>query len=307
MITPPVVLLVFNRPAPTARVLARIREARPSMLFVVADGPRPDRADDQENCRAVRALVEQGIDWPCTLVRDYAATNLGCGRRIASGLTRVFEQVEEAIILEDDCLPDPSFFPYCAELLERYRHEPRVGLISGSHHQMRNVPAADDYYFCRYGNIWGWATWRRAWQVYDYQMSAWPAWKKSGELEKLFPDRAVRAYWRKVWDETAAGRHDTWDYQWTFEYMRRGMWGILPRVALIQNIGFGADATHTAGEGADYPETKPLDFPLRHPVRIEPDLDAEAAASHRFFTPRTLGQRIRGKLNRWRLRLFPGS
>ncbi len=303
MLATPVVLLVFNRPDPTARVFARIREARPARLFVVADGPRPDRPDDEARCREVRALIDAGVDWPCEVVRDYASANLGCGRRIAGGLTRVFEQVEEAIILEDDCLPDPTFFRYCAELLARYRYEPRVALISGSHHQLRNSPDATDYYFCRYGNIWGWATWRRAWQGFDSFMQDWPVWRDSGALERLFPDPAVRAFWRRVWDETAAGQHDTWDYQWTFAYMRRGQLGILPRVALIRNIGFGLDATHTAGEGGDYPPSAPVSFPLRHPSAIEPDLEAETRASRRFFTPPSLGQRLRAKINRLRTRL----
>jgi hypothetical protein len=307
MALPPVVFCVFNRPEPTARVLARIREARPAQLFVVADGPRADRPGDAALCQQVRALIDQGVDWPCELVRDYSDHNQGSGPRIATGLTQVFTQVEEAIVLEDDCLPELTFFRYCAELLAKYRDDPRVALVSGSHHQVKNAPGADDYYFCRYGNTWGWATWRRAWQFFDYKMSDWPAWKESGKLEQLFPDPAVRTYWRRIWDETAAGKHDAWDYQWTFEYMRRGMLGILPRVALIQNIGFGRDATHTVGEGNDYPETSPLSFPLRHPATLEPDRVAEAAASRRFFTPRTLGQRILGKLRRWRAQLFPGA
>jgi hypothetical protein len=307
MVLPPVVFFVFNRPEPTARVLARIREVRPSKLFVVADGPRPDRPDDAALCRQVRAIIDQGVDWPCEVVRDYADCNMGSGPRIATGLTQVFTRVEEAIILEDDCLPEPTFFRYCAELLEKYRNEPRVAMISGSHHQVKNTPAADDYYFCRYGNTWGWATWRRAWQFFDYDMRDWPAWRESGELDRLFPDPAVRAYWRRIWDETAAGKHDAWDYQWTFAYMRRGMLGILPRVALIWNIGFGRDATHTAGEGGGYPQTSPASFPLRHPPSLEPDLVAEAAASRRFFTPRSLWQRVRAKVGRWRAQLPWGN
>lgn len=301
MPTPPVVLLVFNRPEPTARVLARIREARPARLFVVADGPRPDRPGDAEKCRQVRALIEAGVDWPCEVVRDYADGNLGCGPRIASGLTRVFEQVEEAIILEDDCLPDPSFFPYCAELLARYRDEPRVGMISGSHHQLAATRDGTSYYFCRYGNIWGWATWRRAWAKFDHAMSEWPAWRDSAEFARFFPEPRVRAFWRRIWDEAAANPRDTWDYQWTFCYLRHGLLGALPRVALIENLGFGADATHTGGETWLAPAVEPMRFPLRHPAEIVPDLEAEARASRRFFTERSLLDRIAGRLRRlWR-------
>lgn len=302
MLATPVVLLVFNRPGPTARVLARIREARPAILFVVADGPRPGRPEDAGLCQQVRALIEAGVDWPCNVVRDYADANLGCGPRIASGLTRVFARVEEAIILEDDCLPDASFFPYCAELLARYRDEPRVGLISGSHHQLTSTWEGTSYYFCRYGNIWGWATWRRAWANFDHSMRAWPAWRDSGEFERFFPDARVRAFWRRIWDEAATDPRNTWDYQWTFCYLSQGLLGVLPRVALIENIGFGAAATHTQTGGIAGPGIEPMAFPLRHPDCIEPDLAAEERASRRFFSERSLAERITGRLKR----LWPG-
>lgn len=298
----PIVFLVFNRPELTARVFARIRAARPARLFIVADGPRPGNPHDARKCREVHELIDHQLDWPCAVVRDYAERNLGCGRRVASGINRVFEQVEAAIILEDDCLPEPAFFRYCAELLEKYRDEPRVGLISGSHHQLENTPGRDDYYFCRYGNIWGWATWRRAWQKFDHTMSDWRKWRDSGHLEQLFPDREVRAFWRKTWDEVTAGKHDTWDYQWTYAYMKHGMLGILPRVGLIENIGFGPGATHTLGEHGASAPTGSMTFPLRHPTVITPDHEAEARASRRFFTRRTLLERVAARLRRIRSR-----
>ena len=297
----PVIFLVFNRPASTARVFARIRAARPSRLFIVADGPRPDRLDDAEKCRQVRALIEEGIDWPCEVVRDYSEVNLGCGRRVASGITSAFKQTEEAIILEDDCLPDPSFFRFCTELLEKYRNEPRVGMISGSHHQLTSVREGESYYLCRYGNIWGWATWRRAWQKFDHSMSEWPQWRDSGCLERFFPDKKVQEFWRQTWNRAAADCHDTWDYQWTFCYISHGMLGILPKVMLIENIGFGPEATHTNAPGmkTGVSQSEPMSFPLLHPESIEPDLAAEERTSRRFFTTRSLGQRIMARLSRW--------
>lgn len=298
----PVVFIVFNRPVLTARVFARIRAARPERLFVVADGPRADRPDDIARCREVREMIEERLDWPCQVVRDYADTNLGCGRRVATGITAVFERVDSAIILEDDCLPDPSFFPYCEELLEKYRDDARIGLISGSHHQREPTYGTDDYYFCRYGNIWGWATWRRAWREFDHQMSDWPQWRRSGGLERMFPDREVRAFWRKTWNEVSVGKHDTWDYQWTFAYMQHGMLGILPRVGLIENIGFGPGATHTLGETEGSAAVGSMTFPLRHPREVKPDLDAEARASDRFFKRRPLLKRVLVRLRRLWLR-----
>ena len=298
-----VIFIVFNRPKLTARVLARIRGARPARLFIVADGPRPDKAGEVEKCRQVRELMEHGIDWPCEVVRDYSEVNLGCGRRVASGITNAFARVEDAIVLEDDCLPAPSFFRFCAELLDRYRDDPRVGLIGGSHHQLESRRTDESYCFCRYGNTWGWATWRRAWEKFDYAMSDWPQWRDSGNLERLFPDKAVQKFWRRTWNEAAAGRYDTWDYQWTYCYLHQGMLGILPRVALVENIGFGSDATHTSGmEGLCAP-VEPMAFPLRHPVSMEPDEEEEAGASRRFFSGNPLIKRLVARLNRFRARL----
>jgi hypothetical protein len=292
-----VTLLIFNRPDPTRRVFERIRAARPKRLFVVADGPRATHPDDGPRCSAARAITE-AVDWPCLVQRDYARTNQGCGRRVASGLDWVFAQVPESIVLEDDCLPDPTFFTYCDELLERYRDEPSVGLVSGSHHQTAHLAGETSYYFCRYGNIWGWATWRRAWEKFDHSMSAWPSWRDAGGLERMFPEPAVRAYWRSVWNDAAAGRHDTWDYQWTFAYMRHGLLGVLPRVAMIENIGFGADASHTAGAANMADRARPMRFPLVHPTAIAPDLAAERRASARFFSRHPVWRRVLGKLAR---------
>jgi hypothetical protein len=296
--TTSVIFLVFNRPVLTARVFARIRDARPPQLFVVADGPRLDRPGEAEKCAEVRRVIEEGVDWPCELIRDYSEVNLGCGKRVASGITNAFKRVEEAIILEDDCLPDPTFFPFCTELLERYRDEHRVGLISGSHHQAEFSYGTDDYYFCRYGNIWGWATWKRSWRYFDYSMSNWSLWIRDGRMNQLFPVSEVREYWTKIWNDTAAGKYDTWDYQWTFCYMSTGMLGILPRTALIENIGFGPDATHTFQEEEASAMVGSMTFPLRHPSRVKPDFDAEVRASRRFFSAPSTMERVRKKLIR---------
>jgi hypothetical protein len=297
-----VAFLIFNRPQLTRRVFERIRGARPAQLLVVADGPRRAHPGDIEKCAAARAVTEE-IDWPCTVYRNYADSNLGCGRRVASGLEWVFSQVEMAIILEDDCLPDPTFFPYCAELLEKYRGVPQIGMVSGSHHQEESAREGDSYYFCRYGNIWGWATWRRAWENYDFGMSDWPRWRDAGHLERMFPAKEVREFWRGVWNETAQGRHDTWDYQWTFCYLRHGLLGVLPRVSLIENIGFGSDASHTAGMEFSKVKVESMEFPLRHPATIEPSLEAEARASLRFFSRQPILKRVAARLGRLRTML----
>ena len=242
----PVVFLVFNRPALTARVFGHIRAARPSQLLIVADGPRPDRSEDEANVAAVRDLLERGIDWPCTVHRNYADKNLGCAQRVASGITWAFELVEEAIILEDDCLPDPSFFTYCDELLERYRNNERVMHIGGTNlAAARMRPPAAGYWFSRHAWVWGWATWRRAWRHYDLAMNSWN--DRLNELRASYASPWERRYWLPTLDRTRRElkKANTWDYSWHYTCRSRGGLAILPARNLIENIGFGVDHTHT--------------------------------------------------------------
>lgn len=268
----PVVLLIYHRPQTTRQVFARVREARPETLLVIADGPRPGDADDAAACRAAREVAE-AVDWPCRVLRQYAATNLGLRERFASGLGWAFSQVEEAIILEDDCLPEATFFAFCEELLARYRSEPRVMMLSGND-MSRQVAAAggDSYRFTRYAHIWGWATWRRAWQQYDPDMCDWPRLRTSGWLEKILGDRRAVRYWTRLFDDTHAGRINTWDYQWQYSCWRAGALSVEPHGNLVSNIGFGALATHTGGHNpfAALP-TQPMRFPLVHPPGLSVD------------------------------------
>ena len=233
-----VALLIFNRPDVTARVFARIREARPDRLFVIADGPRPDRPGEADLVAATRA-VAGAVDWPCEVTRDYSDTNLGCGRRVATGISGVFDAVEEAVILEDDCLPHPSFFGFCGALLDRYRHDHRVTTVGGANFQGGVRRGAGSYYFSKYMHCWGWATWRRAWRHYDRRMAAWPAARDAGALAAVHPDPRERAFWEGVLDRTHRGEVDTWDYPWQLScWLQHGLTA-LPNVNLVTNLGFG--------------------------------------------------------------------
>jgi hypothetical protein len=278
----PVALFVFNRPEHTARVLAAVARARPRTLLVVADGPRPDRPGEAERCEAVRELVER-VDWECTILRDYADRNLGCRRRVSSGLDWVFSECERAIILEDDCVPDPSFFRFADELLERYADDERVMMVSGNNFQTAPPAGGSSYYFSAYAHIWGWATWRRAWRLYDVEMRRWPE-VRAGLTD--LGDGVTEAYWREVFDLTHAGRIDTWDYQWLFACRLNGGLSATPELNLVSNIGFGDGATHTlaGSELADLPAGS-LRFPLRHPRVVERDRRADRLAFRRVFRP----------------------
>lgn len=241
--SPPVALLVFNRPQQTKAVFEAIRQAQPDTLLIVADGARSDRPHEIEQCAAVQGIVD-GVDWDCEVLKNVSEVNLGCKNRVSSGLEWVFSQVEEAMILEDDCLPTPSFFSYCASLLDRYRDEMKIMHISGDNFQPCRRTRYS-YYFSRYTHIWGWATWRRAWQNYDVAMSNWPEMRSSGLLNSVCDDPLEAAYWTQIFDQVAAGLIDTWDYQWLYHcWVQHGL-SILPEVNLVTNIGFGEGATHT--------------------------------------------------------------
>lgn len=302
----PVVFFIFNRPATTARVLEQIRAARPATLLVVADGPRRDRPGEAELCREVRELVLSRIDWNPRLLTQFAEENLGCRRRISSGLSWAFEQVEEAIILEDDCLPDPTFFRFAADLLEFYRHDARIGVISGDNFQAQPMNSPASYYFSKYNHCWGWATWRRAWKYYDDDMKTWPALRDSGWLEGLFPRREYSGYWRGLFDQVAARRIDTWDYPWTFACWSQSLLSVLPRSNLITNIGVGPDATHTQGmdPGQHFLRTSPMKFPLVHPPAVVLDYAADDYSQAHVFGEARLKtlparlRRLRRKLGR---------
>lgn len=269
-LTTPVALIVFNRPAQTRRVLERIAQAVPTRLFIIADGPRPTHPGDQALCEEVRAAAA-AIDWPCEVRRNYSDVNLGCKRRIASGLDWVFGEVPQAIIVEDDCLPEPSFFPFCGELLERYRDDERVQMIAGNNLTFGKRFTRDSYYFSRWYHVWGWATWARAWRHFDVEMNRWGELRRTDWVEKFLPHPAMPKVARYFFDETHAGRRDTWDYQWVLAGWQRDALAIVPAHNLVTNIGFGGQATSTSH--ADDPlatlATAPMPFPLRHPRSVE--------------------------------------
>jgi hypothetical protein len=241
----PVAFIIFNRPELTERVFQAIRQARPKKLLVIADGSRIDRPDEVEMCSTARAVIDQ-VDWECEVLTNYSATNLGCKRRVASGIDWVFSQVEEAIILEDDCLPNPSFFKYCQELLEHYRYDERIWCISGNNFQDGQQRGSGSYYFSNYNHCWGWASWRRAWQHYDHNLSHWPEVRDGRYLTGILDSDLEVQFWQDVFENIyTLGEPNTWDYAWTFTcWLNRGL-TVLPNVNLVSNIGFGLNATHT--------------------------------------------------------------
>ncbi len=247
MLDVPVLMLVFNRIETTAKVFEQIQKARPRRLYVVADGARAHKVGEMQKCEAVRQLFLDKIDWDCELYTLFRSENLGCRRSVSTGISWFFEQEEEGIILEDDCVPEQSFFSFCQEMLDKYRHNDQIMHISGSQLlPQRYQTQPDAYLYARVPYIWGWATWRRAWQLYDAEMQAWPNFLATRTNELLGLGNFIKNKFLKNMQAVYRYELDTWDYQWTFSLWQNKGLSIVPNRNLISNIGFGADATHTA-------------------------------------------------------------
>lgn len=280
----PVAFIIFNRPDTTKQVFDVIRQARPPKLFVIADAARASRPGEAKKCSETRAIVEQ-VDWDCEVMTNFAEQNLGCQRRISGGLDWVFAQTERAIILEDDCLPHPSFFPFCEELLERYRDDERVMHIGGTNYQFGRRRFSYSYYFSRYNHCWGWASWRRAWRHFDVEMKLWPELRDRGLLKDLLHDVRAAADWQRAFQMVYEKRIDSWAYCWTLSCWAQSGLTILPSVNLISNIGFGAEGSHTLNHRSKFANMQIEDVgsPLIHPPFVIRDDEADEFTQRNNF------------------------
>lgn len=275
MFTTPILFLVFNRPAATKKVFAQIRKTKPSFLFVAADGPRENILGEKDTCEEVRNLVLANIDWDCEVKTLFRKENLGCGKAVSQAITWFFENVEEGIILEDDCLPDLSFFPFCEELLARYRTDDIVMSISGSNLLGCTTEKNNNSYFWGQGGIWGWATWKRAWKLYDYSMEGWKDEKVKNKIRSAIQTEEWFQFYYPMFEASVNGTLNTWDVQWFYTILYNGGLSINPRVNLVKNIGFGTNATHTLNLSSPISKipTKSVSFPLNHPNHRIIDID----------------------------------
>lgn len=292
----PILLLGFNRPDLSRRVLDVVRRVRPTRLYFAVDGPREGRAGELSLCEEVRALA-QSVDWDCDIKTLFQDKNLGCRLGVSSAISWFFDHEESGVILEDDCVPAASFFPYAEELLERYAEEPRVMAVSGDNFVGDRPLAQHSYRFSRYPHVWGWATWRRAWASYDIDMKLWPEFRDYGGLAAISCGNSrFEEYWSGVFDRVARGEIDTWDYQWTFACWLNNGLACVPKVNLVTNVGFDERATHTtsAKNQQAYLEARDLDLPLTHPNFIVRDAQADALVDAVCFgiKPASLRRRI---------------
>jgi len=272
----PILFIIFNRLDTTIRVFNEIKKIKPSKLYIVSDGPRLDKIGEKEKCGETRKIIDL-IDWDCQVFKNYSDINLGCKKRVSSGIDWFFKNEEQGIILEDDCLPNNSFFRFCEEMLEKYKEDERIGMISGNNFQFGKIKNEHDYYFSKYSHIWGWATWRRAWQKYDVNLANWPEIKENDRLKSVFNNKKDIYYWSSIFNDVYNGKIDTWDYQWSYTCFMSNYLSVMPAKNLISNIGFGpTGSTHTKRVNKfSNMETSELTFPLKEPkdviVSIESD------------------------------------
>jgi hypothetical protein len=303
---PAVLLIIFNRPGLTQKVFTRIREAKPTELFIAADGPRPDHPGEKQICDEARRVVDQ-VDWPCKVKTLLREQNLGCRYGPSSGITWFFENVEAGIILEDDCLPDLSFFPFCFELLARYNNDSRIGMISGNNLGTKLYDGNLSYSFSRHGLTWGWATWKRAWDEYLIDNRQLSAIEIDLIKSNISQNRHFTDYWWRGADTALRGDLSIWDYLWGVTRYRNNYLVIRPKVNLVANIGFGTDATHTTGLANElYVSSESIKFPLTHPNIMVPDKIADDALElYRAGKPFSWLQRTKNIMQR--IRLYVGK
>lgn len=322
----PVLLIAFNRPDCTEKVFAEIAKAKPPILLVFADGPRVSRSDDPDKCAEARAVTER-VNWDCRVFRKYSDVNLGCGHGPANAISWALDQFEHAIILEDDCVPHPTFFQFCDDILVRYRNDTRVMHVAGNNFQLGQRRTSFSYFFS-YHNICagGWATWRRAWRHFDMELKLWPILRDTSFIEDIVGDHRASAHWRTIFEDTHGkrGKVDYWDYQWTFACWAQNGLSILPNATLVSNVGFGhPEATHTRSTNDNSAKltaclaTEAMPFPLDHPLYVRrhqaadvffvnrivlPSLHPRCRYAFPAFLEHTLRRRVSASIPRARLR-----
>lgn len=282
----PVLFVIFNRLDTAQRVFDAIRQARPERLFVAADGPREDMPGEAATCARVRRIIDT-IDWDCNVVKLFHDKNLGCKSNVSSAIDWFFDNVEEGIILEDDCLPSRSFFRFCQELLAYYRDDTRIMQICGTNVLKEWNRSGQSCFFSAYGPVWGWASWRRAWRHYDVNMELWPEIRRNGFYVDMAQNEDEAVYRRDLYDKVFRGEIDTWDYQWGFAKMINHGLSVIPAVNLISNIGFDAGATHTAADQSNpyaNMEINNMHFPLAIPSCVICDRMADQRYVREFMS-----------------------
>lgn len=264
----PILFIFFRRKETALKSFERIRDIRPSTLYLACDGARSNIPGEREIVEETRKVILESIDWPCDIHTLFQDKNLGCGMGVYTAICWLFENEEKGIILEEDCIANNSFFPYVAELLERYKNDNRIGMIAGTN-KIPTYPMSYSYCFSKYASIWGWATWRRAWQHMSLNLDFLTHHQNDVLKNRGYQGKETRQ-WKWQLNMINKNRVSAWDWQWCFSLASQNQLCIFPKVNLISNIGNDAMSTHTAYSNIFIPCCD-LDFPLNHPLYVMPD------------------------------------
>lgn len=308
----PVLITAFSRYETTRQVIEAVRKVKPPRLYFSCDGPRNEA--ERVVCDRVRSLVEL-VDWDCELHTLFHEQNLGCRSSMITGISWFFEKEEEGVILEDDIVPDPTFFQFAQELLEKYRDDERIWAIVGNNLSAQAPIAHPDSYWLSahgYGAYWGWASWRRSWKKFDEKLVKWPEVQRSGSFDKYYLSEAEKHEASMFFSMIHTGEMITaWDYQFDFAKILAGAANIIPEANLCLNIGFGEGGTHTVNtsDNRNRTELHQARFPLKHPEPLELDHQRDLAYFEAFILP-SPWQRIKNKVkvllpDSWEEKLVP--
>ena len=291
----PILFIIFNRPNEAKIVFEAIRRAKPPKLYISADGPRQGNINDTNLCTLTR-LIEKDIDWECKVFINYYDDNIGVDPGVISAIDWFFSKEDEGIILEDDCLPDNSFFEFCDDMLEKYRDDKRVFVISGNNFQEDIRGAEVSYGFSIYTHTWGWASWKRSWVNQDIHLDSWPQCKKSGMLDSLHRSRIIKSFWANLFENIYLKKHKgaCWDYKFLFSCWKDSSLNIIPSVNLISNIGHGKNSTHTKDKDSIYAnrKTSSLTWPLKHPLIVQRNYLADEQDGLNEYIKRTFLDKV---------------
>ena len=284
----PILFITFKRPETTQKVFEKIKKIQPKKLYIAQNIPKTKNKEELEKWKCVRSIIES-IDWNCKVQRLYRKQHLDAKTSISTAIDWFFKNEEEGIILEDDCLPDLTFFRFCEELLEKYRNDDRIAMISGNNFQFGKKRTEDSYYFSRYPHIWGWASWRRSWKNFDIEMKLWPKIRDGNWLNDILNNKKSVKYWKNIFEKTYQEKIDTWDYQWVLTCWTQNQLTILPNVNLVSNIGFGKDAVNTKNKNKiSNLNRHSITFPLTHPQYIIHNKKADENTNKKFIIPSKL-------------------
>jgi len=292
----PILFIVFNRIKTTQQVFEKIREVKPKKLFVAADGPRKSREGEKEKTESVRKFILKNIDWDCEVKTLFREENFGCGKAVSSAITWFFENVEEGIILEDDTVPDISFFSFCELMLDKYRFENKIKIIGGINFQDGIKRGEASYYFTRLCHIWGWASWRRTWKEYDFELNTISREDVGKAVYKYFGEKRFVKEWEHIYDNLKNKSYDTWDYQLAMSIWKDDGINIIPQKNLVTNIGYGQDAAHTTQTSdpfSNIPAEELRDIKFADEIRV--DAEADKYSLNKFFPVHKRNLRSIGK------------